>query len=251
MTETKGRLLVLDDDAEMRALLQRYLSENHHQVRAVPDASALYRLLARESFDLLVLDLMMPGEDGLAVCRKLRGEGQMIPIIMLTARGDPVDRVLGLEMGADDYLAKPFLPRELLARIEAVRRRQSFVPQLGGAGQGQVVFGPYELDMARMRLTRDGAAVELSTREFMLLKTLVSHAGRPLSRAQIIDLALGRDAEITDRAVDVQVVRLRCGPSCAPWPTVCVDSPTLTGAPMAGAGCGSRSIWPASPTGSV
>ncbi|ESQ73987.1 response regulator [Asticcacaulis sp. AC402] len=209
MTQNKGRLLVLDDDPEMRALLQRYLTENQYQVRAVPDAQALYRLLAREAFDLLVLDLMMPGEDGLSVCRRLRNEGQTLPIIMLTARGDPVDRVLGLEMGADDYLAKPFLPRELLARIEAVRRRQSLGPHLGSSGQAVVVFGPYELDMARMCLTRDKAPVELSTREFMLLKTLVSHAGRPLSRAQIIDLALGRDAEITDRAVDVQVVRLR------------------------------------------
>jgi len=211
MTTAKGRLIVLDDDQEMRALLQRYLSENHYTVRGVPDADSLYRLLARESFDLLILDLMMPGEDGLSVCRRLRSEGDTTPIIMLTARGDPVDRVVGLEMGADDYLAKPFLPRELLARIEAVRRRHQLVPgEPAGTTPGAVArFGPYRLDMERMRLTRDDVPVDLSTREFALLKTLVVHAGRPLSRARIIDLALGRDAEVTDRAVDVQIVRLR------------------------------------------
>jgi len=211
MTTPKGRLIVLDDDQEMRALLQRYLSENHYFVRGVPDADSLYRLLARESFDLLILDLMMPGEDGLSVCRRLRGEGDTTPIIMLTARGDPVDRVVGLEMGADDYLAKPFLPRELLARIEAVRRRHQLVPGApAGMGQAAAIrFGPYHLDIERMRLTRNDEPVELSSREFTLLKTLIAHAGRPLSRARIIDLALGRDAEVTDRAVDVQIVRLR------------------------------------------
>ncbi|MFP1130273.1 response regulator [Asticcacaulis sp. W401b] len=211
MTTQKGRLIVLDDDQEMRALLQRYLTENHYSVRCVPDAESLNRLLARETFDLLILDLMMPGEDGLAVCRRLRSEGDTTPIIMLTARGDPVDRVVGLEMGADDYLPKPFMPRELLARIEAVRRRHLFVPgEPTGAAASEVVrFGPYRLDIGRMQLTRGDEGVELSTREFSLLKTLVMHAGRPLSRARIIDLALGRDAEVTDRAVDVQIVRLR------------------------------------------
>lgn len=211
MTTQKGRLIVLDDDQEMRALLQRYLRENHYSVRCVPDAESLNRLLARETFDLLILDLMMPGEDGLAVCRRLRSEGDTTPIIMLTARGDPVDRVVGLEMGADDYLPKPFMPRELLARIEAVRRRHQFVPgePIGAAASEVVRFGPYRLDIGRMQLTRGDEGVELSMREFSLLKTLVMHAGRPLSRARIIDLALGRDAEVTDRAVDVQIVRLR------------------------------------------
>lgn len=203
-----NRILVLDDDAEMRGLLQRYLSENGFAVRTVPDSAALDRALAREPADVLILDLMMPGEDGLSVCRRLRAQGDQTPMIMLTARGDPVDKVLGLEMGADDYLAKPFLPRELLARIAAILRRRVASP-LGAPAEGQMCFGAFLLDLDHMTLTRDGRSVELSTREFVLLKTFLLHAGRPLSRAQIIDLAMGRDAEVTDRAVDVQIVRLR------------------------------------------
>lgn len=203
-----NRILVLDDDAEMRGLLQRYLSENGFAVRTVPDSAALDRALAREPADVLILDLMMPCEDGLSVCRRLRAQGDQTPMIMLTARGDPVDKVLGLEMGADDYLAKPFLPRELLARIAAILRRRIASP-LGAPAEGQMCFGPFLLDLDHMKLTRDGRSVELSTREFVLLKTFLLHAGRPLSRAQIIDLAMGRDAEVTDRAVDVQIVRLR------------------------------------------
>lgn len=208
MTATPARLIVLDDDAEMRGLLQRYLSENGFAVRTVPDAKALDRALAREPADVLILDLMMPDEDGLSVCRRLRAAGIDTPIIMLTAKGDPIDRILGLEMGADDYLSKPFVPRELLARITAIQRRRPVAAHLASGG-GQVSFGPFRLDLGRMQLTRDGIPIELSTREFVLLKVLLQHAGRPLSRAQIIDLAMGRDAEVTDRAVDVQIVRLR------------------------------------------
>lgn len=203
-----GRVLVVDDDAEMRGLIQRYLGENGLAVRSVGDGASLDRALAREPVDVIVLDLMMPGEDGLAICRRLRANGDQTPIIMLTARGDPIDRVLGLEMGADDYLAKPFLPRELLARISALMRRRAASP-LGLPAEGRISFGPYVLDFDRLALFRDGAQVDLTTREFVLLKTLVLHAGRPLSRAQIIELAIGRDAEVTDRAVDVQIARLR------------------------------------------
>jgi two-component system phosphate regulon response regulator OmpR len=208
MTATLGRLVILDDDQEMRGLLQRYLTENGYAVRAVPDAKSLDRALSRETCDVLILDLMMPDEDGLSVCRRLRASGDQTPIIMLTAKGDPIDRVVGLEMGADDYIAKPFTPRELLARIAAIQRRR---PASGFAlpAEGRVTFGAHDLDLARMTLMRDGKPIELSTREFVLLKVLIQHAGRPLSRAQIIDLAMGRDAEVTDRAVDVQVVRLR------------------------------------------
>lgn len=205
---TAARLIVLDDDQEMRGLLQRYLGENGFAVRTVPDAKSLDRALAREPADVLILDLMMPDEDGLSVCRRLRAAGDDTPIIMLTARGDPIDRILGLEMGADDYLAKPFTPRELLARIAAIQRRRPAAAHLN-LGDGRVTFGPFVLDLGHMTLTRDGRPVDLSTREVVLLKTFLHHAGRPLSRAQIIDLAMGRDAEVTDRAVDVQVVRLR------------------------------------------
>lgn len=202
-------MIVVDDDAEMRALIQRYLGENGLSVRAVPDGAGLDRAIAREPADVIVLDLMMPGEDGLAICRRLRAGGEETPILMLTARGDPIDRVLGLEMGADDYLAKPFLPRELLARIGALTRRRSGGSPLGLPAEGKVAFGPFVLDLDRLQLTRAGLPVELTTREFVFLKTLVLHAGRPLSRAQLIDLAIGRDAAVTDRAVDVQIARLR------------------------------------------
>jgi two-component system phosphate regulon response regulator OmpR len=208
MTDTKGRLVILDDDPEIRALLQRYLSDNGYQVRVAVDATQLDKHLSRETFDAIILDLMMPGEDGLSVCRRLRSNGQETPIIILTAKGDPIDRILGLEMGADDYLAKPFLPRELLARIEAIRRRSKGA-SAELAGDGIVTFGDFALDLGHMNLRRDGKMVALSVREFALLKAFVRHNGRPLSRAQIIDLAFGRDAEVTDRAVDVQIVRLR------------------------------------------
>lgn len=206
MSLSSPRLIVVDDDPELRALLQRYLGENGYRVRAVGDGAALTQALAREPADALILDLMLPGEDGLAITRRLRAAGDPVAILMLTAKGDPMDRILGLEMGADDYLAKPFTPRELLARLAAVLRR---TPRSGGAS-GQIIrFGPFVLDVDRMALEKDGAPVELSTREFSLLTALALRPGRPLSRAQLIELAVGRDAEVNDRAIDVQVARLR------------------------------------------
>ncbi|MEL6828792.1 MAG: response regulator [Pseudomonadota bacterium] len=208
MNASKGRILVVDDDIELRGLLQRYLGENGYEVRAVPDTQTMDRQLEREPFDAMVLDLMMPNEDGLSACRRLRADNQTIPIILLTAKGDPIDRIIGIEMGADDYLAKPFEPRELLARLGAVLRRT-------GASNGNhtsgkpISFGPYSLDTEAMTLTRDGEAVVLSSREFALLSTLAENLGRPVSRARIIDVAFGREAEVTDRAVDVQITRLR------------------------------------------
>ena len=150
---------------------------------------------------------MMPGEDGLAVCRRLRAGGDMTPILMLTAKGDLMDRILGLEMGADDYLGKPFTPRELVARLSAILRRTT--GQARTDRDTRLAFGPFVLDVAAMTLTRDGTIVTLSSREFAILNSLAASAGRPLSRAQLIDRALGRDAEVTDRAIDVQIVRLR------------------------------------------
>ena len=169
------------------------------------------RLLAREHFDLIVLDLMMPGEDGLSVCRRLRGAKDAIPIIMLTAKGDDVDRIVGLEMGADDYLPKPFNPRELVARIHAVlRRRAAPVPPGAPAiEEGQVSFGPVTVDLATRALTRDGKSVSLTTGEFALLKVLLAHPRVPLSRDKLMELARGREYEVFDRAIDVQISRLR------------------------------------------
>lgn len=202
------RVIVIDDDAELRGLLQRYLGDNGFHVRTLPDPRSLETTVAREPVDIMVVDQMMPHETGLELCRRLRGQGDMTPILMLTARGEAIDRVLGLEMGADDYLAKPFEPRELVARLSSILRRSSRATPNGANGEA-VFFGPFRLDIAAMTLTRDGQRIDLSSREFSLLKALATHAGRPLSRAQLIEMALGREADVTDRAIDVQVARLR------------------------------------------
>jgi two-component system, OmpR family, phosphate regulon response regulator OmpR len=201
------KVIFVDDDPEMRALVQRFLGEHGFSVRTAADGAAMDRLLAREPAQAIVLDLMLPGEDGLAICRRLRATGNDTPILMLTAKGDPVDRVLGLEMGADDYLPKPFMPRELVARLSAILRRTS--PRASPAAHELVSFGPFTLDPSEMSLTRDGEAVVLSSREIKLLMALATSRGRTLSRAQLIDRVLGTDAVVTDRAIDVQVNRLR------------------------------------------
>lgn len=207
MAPKQQRVLVVDDDPDMRALLQRYLSGEGYAVRTVPDGKAMDSAFAREPADALVLDLMLPGDDGLAICRRLRAKGDQIPIVMLTAKGDPIDRILGLEMGADDYLAKPFTPRELTARLAAVLRRTSAGPRR--TVDETLSFGPFTLNISTMTLDRGGARIDISSKEFALLKALALDAGRPLSRAQIVERAHGRDAEVTDRAIDVQISRLR------------------------------------------
>jgi len=207
MSGRPARILVVDDDAELRSLLQRFLGEHGFAVRAVDGGKAMDTALQREPADVIVLDLMMPGEDGLAVLRRLRAVGEQVPVIMLTARGDPVDRVLGLEMGADDYLGKPFLPRELVARIAAMLRRIG--PDRTPAGDETATIGPFAVNFSAMTVSRDGRELTLSSREFALFAALARSPGRPLSRAQLIDRALGRDASVTDRAIDVQVARLR------------------------------------------
>jgi two-component system, OmpR family, phosphate regulon response regulator OmpR len=204
------RILVIDDDAELRTLLLRYLGENGFDVRVAADARQADRLIARESFDLMVLDLMLPGEDGLSICRRLRAQGETLPIIMLTARGDPVDRIVGLEIGADDYVPKPFSPRELLARIQAMLRRQAMLgARPVAATAGVTRFGEFALDFATHMLTRNDVPVPLTSSEFALLRAFVGNAGRPLSRERLLELAHGREHDATDRSVDVQVLRLR------------------------------------------
>jgi len=211
MAETKTKILVVDDDLRLRDLLQRYLGEQGYAVRSVSDAIEMNRQLARERYDLMILDLMLPGEDGLAVCRRLRGGGESMPIIMLTAKGDDVDRIVGLEIGADDYLPKPFNPRELVARIQAVLRRQPPpAPPGAPSAESQVAeFGPFRLNLATRSLTREGEEVPLTTGEFALLKVLVQHPRTPLSRDKLMELARGREFGAYDRAIDVQVSRLR------------------------------------------
>jgi two-component system phosphate regulon response regulator OmpR len=207
----RQKILVVDDDLRLRDLLKRYLSEQGFAVDTVPDAQAMDRNLARTRYDLLVLDLMLPGEDGLAICRRLRAGGNALAVIMLTAKGDDVDRIVGLEMGADDYLAKPFNPRELVARIHAVLRRQA-PPEAPGAPTADdkmAVFGPFALNLGTRSLTRDGEPVPLTTGEFALLKALAMHPREPMSRDKLMELARGREHESYDRSIDVQVSRLR------------------------------------------
>ena len=204
------KLLIVDDDARLRELLTRYFTEQGLEAKAVADGTALDKARNRERFDLIVLDLMLPGEDGLSICRRLRGNGDSIPIIILTAKGDEIDRIVGLEMGADDYLPKPFNPRELLARIQAVLRRQSSVPPASPSETlGTVSFGECEFNPATRSLSRAGKDVPLTSGEFALLKTLVANARQPLSRERLMELARGREYEVFDRAIDVQVSRLR------------------------------------------
>jgi two-component system phosphate regulon response regulator OmpR len=206
-----ARLLVVDDDARIRDLLRRYLGQEGFEVLVAEDGRAMDRLLQRELFDLIVLDLMLPGEDGLSICRRLRARRDLTPVVMLTAKGDDVDRIVGLEIGADDYLPKPFNPRELLARIHAVLRRKPGAEAPGApsmAGE-KVGFGPFEFDLALRRLTRDGHEVDLTTGEFSMLKVLARHPRQPLSRDKLARLARGRDFEPFDRSLDVQVSRLR------------------------------------------
>lgn len=204
------KILVVDDDARLRSLLERFLSEQGYRVRSVEDAEHMGRILQREHFHLLVLDLMMPGEDGLSVCKRLRAANNQIPIIMLTAKGDESSRIMGLELGADDYLAKPFNPRELLARIKAVLRRQSnVVPGAPGVADEEVCFGDYCLSLATRELSRGEDKFMLTTGEFAVLKALVQHPREPLSRDKLMHLARGRDWDAMERSIDVQISRLR------------------------------------------
>jgi two-component system phosphate regulon response regulator OmpR len=210
-TSRVDKILIVDDDARIRDLLRRYLTQEGFEVILAEDSKALNRIMMRDSVDLIVLDLMMPGEDGLSICRRLRAANDRTPIIMLTAKGEDVDRIVGLEVGADDYLAKPFNPRELLARIHAVLRRRPTVevPGAPSAEQEVVNFGPFSFDMGLRTLQKNGEELPLTTGEFAMLKTLVRHPRQPLSREKLAQLARGREFEPFDRSLDVQVSRLR------------------------------------------
>ncbi len=206
----RPHLLIVDDDREIRSLLSQYLEKNDFRTTAVADGREMRRVLDRSAVDLIVLDLMLPGEDGLTLCRELRTHSQ-VPIIMLTARGEDVDRIVGLEVGADDYLPKPFNPRELLVRIRAVLRRAANAPR---DPNPQVVrgfsFAGWTLDTTRRTLTdAAGKEVLLSGAEYRLLAVLLSAGNRVLSRAQLTELLRGREADPFDRSIDVRVSRLR------------------------------------------
>ena len=183
------KILVVDDDMRLRALLERYLTEQGFQVRSVANAEQMDRLLTRESFHLMVLDLMLPGEDGLSICRRLRSQSNPMPIIMVTAKGEEVDRIVGLEIGADDYIPKPFNPRELLARIRAVLRRQANeLPGAPSQEEAVIAFGKFKLNLGTREMFRED---------------------EPLSRDKLMNLARGREYSAMERSIDVQISRLR------------------------------------------
>jgi len=210
MANQNKKILVVDDDARLRELLQRYLTEQGYTTKIATDSKEMDTVLATETIDLLVLDLMLPGEDGLAICRRIRGTGTMLPIIMLTARGDEVDRIIGLEMGADDYLPKPFNPRELLARINAVmRRHERLQPSAPAINADNVTIGDYVFSSTTRTLSKNGVSITITSGEFSLLKVFVDHPRQPLSRDRLMQLARGRELDVFDRSIDVQVSRLR------------------------------------------
>ncbi|MDR0478451.1 MAG: two-component system response regulator OmpR [Burkholderiaceae bacterium] len=211
-TIAADKIVVVDDDARILDLLQRYLTQEGYKVVTAQNANALTRVLAYQNVNLIVLDVMMPGEDGLSVARRLRAGGNKTPIIMLTAKDEDADRIIGLEVGADDYLGKPFNPRELLARVRAVLRRRP-AQEMPGApsseGGESIRFGPFIFNLTSRTLTRDGQEVPLSTGEFAMLKALARNARQPLAREKLAQLSRGRAFAPYERSLDVQISRLR------------------------------------------
>lgn len=209
MAQTE-HILVVDDDSEIRHLLGIYLQKNGYRVSVAADGKGMWTVLDKGKIDLIVLDLMLPGDDGLVLCRNLRANSQ-VPVIMLTARGDEMDRIIGLEMGADDYLPKPFNPRELLARIKVVLRRAKQMPATSeDTDVTRFRFTDWCLDTSKRHLlSPDGVVVPLSSGEYRLMRVFLTHPNRVLSRDQLLDLTRGREADPFDRSIDVLVGRLR------------------------------------------
>jgi two-component system phosphate regulon response regulator OmpR len=206
-----ANILVVDDDPRLRDLLRRYLTEQGFHVFAAEDAVSMDRLRAVERLDLIVLDVMMPGEDGMSICRRLRQANDQTPIIMLTAKTEDMDRIRGLEIGADDYVAKPFNPRELLARVNAVLRRHKAIEHPAGPSHESEIFqfGPYTLNLSKRTLQKNNVDVPITTGEFSVLKVFARQPRVPLSRDKLMELARGREYEAFDRSLDVQISRLR------------------------------------------
>lgn len=210
LQNSKPHILIVDDEREIRELLSRFLGEHGYRTSVAANGKAMEQILGQASVDLIVLDLMLPGDDGLVLCRQLRSHSNL-PVIMLTAMGEETDRIIGLEMGADDYLPKPFNPRELLARIKAVLRRFHSTPDSHeAAGSGQIRFDRWLFDTRKRELIDEaGITLSLSTAEYDLLMAFAGHPQRILSRDQLLDLARGRDAQLFDRSIDTLVSRLR------------------------------------------
>jgi two-component system OmpR family response regulator len=208
--DSPDHILIVDDDAEIRSLLSQYLVKNGLRVTAAADGRGMWQALDGAKIDLIVLDLMLPGDDGLTLCRKLRAKSDM-PVIMLTARDEEADRIVGLEMGADDYLAKPFSARELLARIKAILRRTRSLPQNLQVDPAQYFrFADWVLDTThRQLISATQVATALNGAEYRLLRIFLEHPNRVLNRDQLVDLTQGKEADPLDRSIDVQVSRLR------------------------------------------
>ncbi len=210
MDKETPKILIVDDDLRLRSLLERFFKEKEYLVKAAANSEQMDRFMARENYHLMVLDLMLPGEDGLSICKRLRREDNNIPIIMLTAKGSDTDRILGLELGADDYLAKPFNPDELLARVKAVLRRQTNeLPGAPSSEEKSIEFGEFKLNLATREMTHKGNPQVLTSGEFAVLKSLVTNPRQPLSRDKLMSMARGRDYGALERSLDVQVSRLR------------------------------------------
>lgn len=211
--EHVDHILVVDDDRDIRELITDYLIKSGYRATAAANGREMRAVLSSSLVDLVVLDIMMPGDDGLTLCRQLRSDPrQNLPVLMLTARSEETDRILGLEMGADDYLIKPFVARELLARIKAIlRRTRALPPNLHITGAGRIIaFGEWQLDTsARHLLDSDGVIVALSGAEYRLLRVFLDHPQRVLNRDQLLNLTQGRDAELFERSIDLLVSRLR------------------------------------------
>jgi two-component system phosphate regulon response regulator OmpR len=208
--DTASHILIVDDDLRLRGLLETYLEREGFHLSVAANSQQMEKLLLERPIDLMVLDLMLPGRSGLDICRDLRAAENSLPIVMLTAKGDDIDRILGLELGADDYLPKPCNPRELAARIRAVLRRRQTPPPGAPATHAAVIrFGRFLLRPTTRALESDGSSINLTTGEFAVLYALVSHPGETLSRDRLLTLARGRERSAFDRSIDVQMSRLR------------------------------------------
>ena len=201
-------ILIVDDDPKIRDLTSQYLIDQGLNVYTANGGKEMDTFIANHHVNLIILDLMMPEENGLAICQRLRGSGNFTPIIILTAKGDEIDRIVGLEMGADDYVSKPFNPRELLARINAVLRRNE-LKQTQSSTSENLAFGSFLFNSDTRSLTKNGAPISITSGEFELLKVFIDHPRQPLSRDQIMQLAKGRELDVFDRSIDVQISRLR------------------------------------------
>ena len=208
MATNPASILIVDDDPKIRELTTQYLIDQGLNAHPANGGKEMDVFIATHPVSLIILDLMMPEEGGLAICQRLRGSGNITPIIILTAKGDEIDRIVGLEMGADDYVSKPFNPRELLARINAVLRRNE-LKQTQIPAPESLAFGPFVFSSDTRSLSKNGLPINITSGEFELLKVFIDHPRQPLSRDQIMQLAKGRELDIFDRSIDVQISRLR------------------------------------------